>query len=148
AYDAFIRRFTSSLKFCLGGIFFDARQQRHFVEREHAVDIQDNDETLIDLDHASDEIGANFCAECRWRLNHVGADIHHFADAVDDDADILLLAIVIHFDNDDAGAALGLRLRAPEARRQIDHRHHLPTQIEHAANEVRHQWHAGQIAEF
>ena len=61
-------------------------QQGSLLRRQHAVDIEENDEASVDLAHAFDEIGADACAECRRRLDLIRGDIQHRIHRIDDDA--------------------------------------------------------------
>ena len=92
------------LLFAGAGVAVHAREQGDFFGRQHAFDVEDDDEMTVHLAHALYEISADSGAEAGWGLDVGAWDLQHFIDRIDDHTQILALLADAQFDDDDAGA--------------------------------------------
>lgn len=132
---------------CSGrGAFAVLDQRVKIVLGQHVVEIQDQDETLVHLGHAPDEIGAQVGAEGRWRFDLGVRDVQDLVHRIHHDAHHLGFLGGGGLDDDDAGAPSDHGRCVAEAAAQIDHRDHGAAEVDHAADRVGHHWHHRQVA--
>ena len=81
----------------------------HFVDGEHLLGIDENDELAIHLAHAADEVGPDVSPEAGGRLYLVAGNGQHLRYRIYYDAYVLIAMLrvirVYSFDDDDAAAA-------------------------------------------
>ena len=117
--------------------------QGKLIGREHLVDVQDDDEPVVPLAHALDELRLELGPDLGRRRDVSRLEVQHLLHRVGQCAQDRRVPVHRHLGDDDAGVHAVLRLRHPELEPQVHHRHHAPPQVDHAAHELRRPRHLG-----